>query len=359
MFDQLTGRLQRVFKTLRGEGKLSEAHVSAAMREIRLALLEADVNFRVVKQLVEAIRSRAAGREVLQSLTPTQQVIKIVRDELVELLGGESSPLSFAAKPPSVYLLAGLQGSGKTTTAGKLARWLARNGHRPLLLSIDVYRPAAREQLSVIARDLDLPCYRGEAIEDPLQLCRSALLEAGNSGCDVLLIDTAGRLHIDDALMQELQQVRDLVAENQVSDAMTLCRRYPSVMGRILLVTIANHDRDREELRSIVEDAGSQEVSSLDRNLGALGTIAAISPLIGLTGTVFGMIRTFAIISEKGIAHPSQLAGGIYEALITTATGLVIAIPTLIFYNYFTNKADRLILEIEKHSYRVVETLKR
>ena len=156
-----------------------------------------------------------------------------------------------------------------------------------------------------------------------------------------------------------LQQVRDLVAENQVSDAMTLCRRYPSVMGRILLVTIANHDREREELRSVVEDAGRQEVTTLDRNLGALGTIAAISPLLGLTGTVFGMIRTFAIISEKGIAHPSQLAGGISEALITTATGLVIAIPTLIFYNYFTNKADRLILEIEKHSYRVVETLKR
>ena len=156
-----------------------------------------------------------------------------------------------------------------------------------------------------------------------------------------------------------LQQVRDLVAENQVSDAITLCRRYPSVMGRILLVTIANHDRNREELRSVVEDAGRQEVTTLDKNLGALGTIAAISPLIGLTGTVFGMIRTFAIISEKGIAHPSQLAGGISEALITTATGLVIAIPTLIFYNYFTNKADRLILEIEKHSYRVVETLKR
>lgn len=156
-----------------------------------------------------------------------------------------------------------------------------------------------------------------------------------------------------------LRQVRDLLAESQVADAMTLCRRYPSVMGRILLATIANHDREREELRSIVEDAGRQETATLDRNLGALGTIAAISPLLGLTGTVFGMIRVFAIISEKGIAHPSQLAGGISEALITTATGLVIAIPTLIFYNYFTNKADRLIVEVEKHSYRVVETLKR
>lgn len=224
MFDQLTGRLQRVFKTLRGEGKLSEAHVTGALREIRLALLEADVNFRVVKQFVEAVRVRATGREVLQSLTPTQQVIKIVRDELVELLGGESSALSFSGRPPSVYLMVGLQGSGKTTSAGKLARWLDRNGHRPLLLSIDVYRPAAREQLSVIARDLDLPCYRGKGIEDPLQLCRSALLEAGTSGCDVLLIDTAGRLHIDHALMQELQQVRELVTPTEtllVADAMT------------------------------------------------------------------------------------------------------------------------------------------
>ena len=224
MFDQLTARLQRVFKTLRGEGKLSEAHVTGALREIRLALLEADVNFRVVKQLVEAIRARATGREVLQSLTPTQQVIKIVRDELVELLGRESSALSFSRKPPSVYLMVGLQGSGKTTSAGKLARWLERNGHRPLLLSIDVYRPAAREQLSVIARDLDLPCYRGEGVDDPLQLCRSALVEAGTSGCDVLLIDTAGRLHIDDALMQELQQVKELVVPTEtllVADAMT------------------------------------------------------------------------------------------------------------------------------------------
>lgn len=156
-----------------------------------------------------------------------------------------------------------------------------------------------------------------------------------------------------------IQQVRELLAEKQVGDAMTLCRRFPSVMGRILLAAIAHHDREKEELRSIVEDAGRQEVPTLERYLGVLGTIAAISPLLGLTGTVFGMIRTFTVISEKGIAHPSQLAGGISEALITTAAGLVIAIPTLIFFNYFTAKSDRLILEIEKQSFRVVETLKR
>ena len=224
MFDQLAARLQSVFKTLRGEGKLSEDNVNSALREIRLGLLEADVNFRVVKDFVEAIRARAMGQEVLQSLTPTQQVVKIVRDELVELLGGESSALSFAGRPPSVYLMVGLQGSGKTTSSGKLARWLDRNGHRPLLLSIDVYRPAAREQLSIIARDLDLPYYQGVGVDDPFQLCRSALLEARTSGCDVLLIDTAGRLHIDDALMQELQQVKNLVTPTEtllVADAMT------------------------------------------------------------------------------------------------------------------------------------------
>ena len=156
-----------------------------------------------------------------------------------------------------------------------------------------------------------------------------------------------------------LQRVKDLLADNKIGEAMTVCRRQPSVMGRILLSAIMNHDRDREELKTIVEDAGRQEVPALDRYLGVLGTISAIAPLLGLTGTVFGMIRTFAVISEKGIAHPSQLAGGISEALITTATGLVIAIPALIFFNYFTSKADRMVLEIEKHSFRLVDALKR
>ena len=156
-----------------------------------------------------------------------------------------------------------------------------------------------------------------------------------------------------------LQRVKDLLTENKIGEAMTVCRRQPSVMGRILLSAIMNHDRDREELKTIVEDAGRQEVPALDRYLGVLGTISAVAPLLGLTGTVFGMIRTFAVISEKGIAHPSQLAGGISEALITTATGLVIAIPALIFFNYFTSKADRMVLEIEKHSFRLVDALKR
>ncbi len=224
MFDQLSQKLQRIFKNLRGEGKLSPAHIEEALKEIRLALLEADVNFKVVKQFVESVKTKALGQEVLESLTPGQQVVKIVRDELVEMLGGTSPKLNLSAKPPNVVLIVGLQGSGKTTSAGKLARWLSQHGHRCLLLSIDVYRPAAREQLSIISREISVPIYEGTGTNDPLSLCREAIREATHSGCDVLIIDTAGRLHIDAHLMEELRQVKDAAYPVEilfVADAMT------------------------------------------------------------------------------------------------------------------------------------------
>lgn len=193
---------------------------------------------------------------------------------------------------------------------------------------------------------------RGGVLMIPLGICSVISL--------AIIIERALNLRSVRVLPPDmLQQARQLLAENQVGEAIILCRRQPSAAGRVLLAAISNFDREKEELKSIVEDAGRQEVPVLDRYLGVLGTIAAISPLIGITGTVFGMIRTFATISEKGVAHPSQLAGGIYEALITTAAGLVIAIPTLIFYNYFSARSDRLILELEKQAYRVVEILKR
>ncbi|MEE9275144.1 MAG: MotA/TolQ/ExbB proton channel family protein [bacterium] len=193
---------------------------------------------------------------------------------------------------------------------------------------------------------------RGGILMIPLGVCSLVAL--------AIIIERAWNLRMKKVIrMDVLQRVKELLIENQVGEAMTLCRRYPSVMGRVLLAAIVHHDRDWEEVKSIVEDAGRQEVPTLDRYLGVLGTIAAISPILGLTGTVFGMIRTFTVISEKGVAHPSQLAGGISEALITTAAGLVIAIPTLIFFNYFTTKADRLVLEIEKQSFRVVDAIKR
>ncbi|MFN8008000.1 MAG: signal recognition particle protein [Terriglobia bacterium] len=224
MFDQLSQKLQKVFKNLRGEGKLTAEHLDEALKEIRMALLEADVNFKVVKQFVESVRVKALGQEVMDSLTPGNQVVKIVHEELIEILGGSSSKLNFGPRPPHVILMVGLQGSGKTTTTGKLALWLNRHGHRALLLSIDVYRPAAREQLSIIAKDIDAQFYAGAGVDDPLQLCREALREAGNSGCDILLVDTAGRLHIDQQLMEELRAVKQLVQPSEilfVADAMT------------------------------------------------------------------------------------------------------------------------------------------
>src|SRR6201984_2721323 len=161
MFDNLSDKLQRVFKTLRGEGKLSPENMETALREIRVALLEADVHFKVAKQFIEAVKEKAMGQEVLTALSPAQQVVKIVRDEMVKMLGQHQARLRTANEPPSVYMIVGLQGSGKTTSTGKLARWLSKNGHRPMVVSVDVYRPAAREQLRVVARDINQPIYEG------------------------------------------------------------------------------------------------------------------------------------------------------------------------------------------------------
>ena len=225
MFENLSDKLQRVFKTLSGEGKLSAENMDAALREIRVALLEADVHFRVTKQFIEAVREKAMGVEVLTALSPTQQVVKIVRDEMVKMLGAHQAKLRMANDPPSVFLIVGLQGSGKTTSSAKLARWLSKNGSSPILVSVDVYRPAARKQLSVLARDLKLPIYEGTPEETkPIDLARSARKEAIQTGRDVLLVDTAGRLHIDEELMTELSQLKELLNPSEilfVADAMT------------------------------------------------------------------------------------------------------------------------------------------
>jgi signal recognition particle subunit SRP54 len=225
MFDNLSDKLQRVFKTLRGEGKLSAENMEAALREIRVALLEADVHFRVVKQFIEAVKEQAMGQEVLTALSPAQQVVKIVRDEMVKMLGTHQAKLRMANEPPSVFMIVGLQGAGKTTSTAKLARWLSKNGSSPLMVSVDVYRPAARKQLSVLARDLKLPVYEGTPEETlPLELARSARKEAIQTGRDVVLVDTAGRLHIDEDLMMELTQLKETLNPSEilfVADAMT------------------------------------------------------------------------------------------------------------------------------------------
>jgi signal recognition particle subunit SRP54 len=225
MFEALSDKLKKVVKDLRGEGRLTPEHLDLAMREIRIALLEADVNFKVVKDFIERVKSKALGQEVYQQLTPGQQVIKIVQDEMVEMLGGTSSRLLFTSRRPNSVMIVGLQGSGKTTSTGKIARWLSKNQNRnPLLLSVDVYRPAARDQLAVIGKAVNIPVFTGDGLSDPLELCRAARKHCEQVGFDTLLIDTAGRLHIDDALMDELQRIK---AEMQpietlfVADAMT------------------------------------------------------------------------------------------------------------------------------------------
>jgi len=207
MFENLTEKLQRVFKNLRGQGKLTEEHLDVALGQIREALLDGDVNVAVADELLAKIRVKALGAEVLLQLSPDQQVVKIVRDELTELLGRHAKPL-FASRPPSVWLIVGLQGSGKTTTTGKLAKWLSQHGHRPLVVSTDVYRPAAREQLAQVARAIGVPCFPGEGVSKPLEIARGAIREAKLSAYDVILVDTAGRLHIDDELMKELGELK-------------------------------------------------------------------------------------------------------------------------------------------------------
>jgi signal recognition particle subunit SRP54 len=203
MFENLTEKLQRVFKNLRGQGKLTDEHMDAALVGIREALLDGDVNVDVADELLAHIRAKALGSEVLLQLSPDQQILKIVRDELLELLGKQAKP-AFASRPPSVWMIVGLQGSGKTTTTGKLAKWLASHGHRPLVVSTDVYRPAAREQLAQVAKAVAVSCWPGAGTDKPLEIAKGAIREAKLSASDVILVDTAGRLHIDEELMNEL-----------------------------------------------------------------------------------------------------------------------------------------------------------
>src|SRR6201988_4675895 len=230
MFETLSDELQRAFKNLRGQGTVTEENIGDALREIRVALLEADVNLNVVKELIEHIREKAVGQEVMTALSPTEQVIKIVRDELVALLGKDTARFQFASKPPTVILMAGLQGSGKTTTSGKLAAWLQKGGHRPMLVSVDVYRPAAREQLKVVASSIKAKIYEGDTKGEPAgtplveRLAKEARRKAVNTGCDTLIVDTAGRLHIDADLMDEMAKLKSLLSPQEilfVADAMT------------------------------------------------------------------------------------------------------------------------------------------
>lgn len=224
MFESLTEKLNGVFKKVTGRGKLSEANIRDALKEVRLALLEADVNYKVVKQLVDDIGRRAIGQEVLQSLTPGQQLIKIVNEELARLMGEEKQGLQLSGRTPHALMLVGLQGSGKTTTAAKLSRYLKTQGRHPYLVPVDVYRPAAIDQLKKLGEQIGVPVHDTNPSAKPEDVCLEALTKAGSDGSDVLIIDTAGRLHIDEELMAELVRIKERVSPNEillVADAMT------------------------------------------------------------------------------------------------------------------------------------------
>ena len=223
-FENLSNKLQEVFKQLRSKGVLTEADVKAAMREVKIALLEADVNFKIVKDFIKKVTERAVGTEVLQGLNPGQQVIKIVNEELIALMGSTQAQLTFSRKPPTVFMMVGLQGAGKTTTSGKLAGQLRKQGRNPLLVACDVYRPAAIKQLQVVGKNYNIPVFEMGTEVSPVEISRKALEYAAEKHHDVILIDTAGRLHINEELMQELQDIKTAVRPQEillVVDAMT------------------------------------------------------------------------------------------------------------------------------------------
>ena len=224
IFEGLAEKLQDTFKKLKGKGKLSEKDVKSALREVKMALLEADVNYKVVKDFVKKIEERAVGKEVMESLTPAQQVIKIVNEELTGLMGGDRSDITFDSSPPNVIMMVGLQGAGKTTTAGKLARSFKNDGKQPLLAAGDVYRPAAIKQLRILGERLELPVFSMGDKNDPVDIAKAAVSSAESNGNDLVILDTAGRLHIDEEMMDELEAIKDSIEPDEillVVDAMT------------------------------------------------------------------------------------------------------------------------------------------
>jgi len=252
MFDSLNERLTLVFKKLKGHGKLTEENIKGVLREIRLALLEADVNFRVVKNFIEGLRKRSIGKEVLESLTPAQQVIKIVNQELTQLLGGEKTDLNFSGSLPASLMFVGLQGSGKTTSVGKLALHLSKKNRRPFLVPVDISRPAAIEQLRQLGESLQIPVYMPEKGDGPVEICGKALNQARADNYDTLMIDTAGRWHVDEPLMDELKEIKAKVKPNEIlllADAMTgqeavnIARKFDETLG-ITGVILSKMDGD-------------------------------------------------------------------------------------------------------------------
>jgi signal recognition particle subunit SRP54 len=293
MFENLSDKLDSVFRKLKGHGKLSEKNIEEGLKEIRMALLEADVHYRVAKKFIAAVKERALGQEVLASLTPGQQVVKIVNEELTELMGSSHEDLNLSGPSPVALMLVGLQGSGKTTTAGKLAVFLRDNGRKPYLVPADVYRPAAIDQLKKLGSQLDVPVFSSSADMDPVQICREAKTAAHREDCDTLLLDTAGRLHIDEELMNELSRIKN---ELKPSD--------------ILLVADAMTGQDAVNIaRSFDEtlDIGGVVLTKMD---GDARGGAALS-IKSITGKPIKFIGVGEKLNELEPFHPDRLASSI------------------------------------------------
>ena len=251
-FEGLSSRLQEITRKMRGKARITESDLKEMLREVKLALLEADVNYKIVKEFIETIRTKALGQDVLKSLTPGQQVVKIVKDELVELLGGDISKITFIPNPPTIIMLVGLQGSGKTTTAGKLANLLRKQGKNPLLVACDIYRPAAIKQLQVVGKQLNIPVFSNETSKDVVHIAKQAISVAYSKLNDVVILDTAGRLHIDEALMEELKQVKTNVKPHEIllvvdsmtgQDAVNVAEKFNEALG-IDVVVLTKLDGD-------------------------------------------------------------------------------------------------------------------
>ncbi|QTA79759.1 Signal recognition particle protein [Desulfonema limicola] len=293
MFDNLSGRLDAVFKKLKGHGKLTEKNIEEGLKEVRMALLEADVHYKVAKQFIAGVKDRALGQEVMKSLTPGQQVVKIVNDELTELMGSSHEALNLEGTKPVSVMMIGLQGAGKTTTAGKLAIYLRKKGEKPYLVPADVYRPAAIDQLKKLGQQLEIPVYPSETNMDPVDICRKAQVAAQKAGCNTLLIDTAGRLHIDEELMGELLRIRDVVKPSD-----------------ILLIADAMTGQDAVNIAKSFDDAlniGGVILSKMD---GDARGGAALS-IKSITGKPIKFIGVGEKLNELEPFHPDRMASSI------------------------------------------------
>lgn len=292
-FDSLTDKLTNAFKRLRGKGKLTEADVKEAMREIKLALLSADVNFKVVKEFINKVTERAIGEEVMQSLTPAQQVIKIVNEELTNIMGGANSKISFASKPPTVVMLAGLQGAGKTTHCAKLAGYFKAMGKRPLLVACDIYRPAAIKQLQIVGEQVGVPVFTMPEGTKPSVIAKSAISHAKDYGNDIVFLDTAGRLHIDSVLMEELVEIKNTVHPNE-----------------ILLTVDAMTGQDAVNVAEAFNNALSIDGVVLTKTDGDTRGGAALSVLY-VTGKPIKFVGTGEKLSDIEPFHPERMASRI------------------------------------------------